>query len=513
MNTEKFKTALDVFLDGMRAFVPTTLGRRWPSDYVASLQPNNRQKWNAAIADGKQEKELIDFGNLEVFAKASFSFWEPFWGDDHEDLLDTLRLIRVARNETAHNTKVATEGTIDEAFAKMILMARKINQKAMETKLKTLQEAWNTAKKEDRQSMKLVWRKNIALYNAALFMQISYLEKREDMQQFLAAAAPRERLFEGPLAKTIAERVEKYFQSLEFLDNSGQLTASGKTVAQTAMYTTKEEGKYRIWYCQNDELLGNRILYLERERAGGIETGGKAQYGYLPFLRDQAQYWLSGNKDKEGRPFQIEYTGNQTLPETLMEDGKGQQKIVLRWEWNGAELAILHLDQGHVSHGKESIDFRQQELKLSIDLVHWLQALFPKWNFEAKRLEVAYDEKLSDDTKRSFLKSSTQSLKGFESIECTNVPVMPSNLIDAQKWRNWLAEKELERDYVTEEGYASILEGLNSKAAFALFQLDSPDPLAFLEAQFGARGAANRGAAFWHLAGCIDLNPNQSSSK
>ncbi len=508
MNTEKFKTAIDVFLDGMREFIPTMLGRRWPRDYVASLQEGNRQKWESAVSGGKEAKELIDFGNLETFSKANFSFWEPFWGDDHEGLLETLKMIRVARNANAHHTSEGTEEGIDQAFEKMILIARKTNQKEMETRLKQLKDAWNTAKVEEKHRMKLVWRKTVPIHNTALFMRISYDEKREDMQKFLQADPPRERLFEGPLAKTIAERVEKYFQSHKLLDNSGQLTPSGKTVAQTGQFEATEEGKYRVWYCLNDELLGNRMLYLERERAG-MERESKAQHARLPFLSSESQFWLSGNKDKEGRPFRIRHTGNHALPETLIEDGKEQDRLALRWEWEGVDRAILYLEQGGIRRGKDFVDFRQQELKLSFDLVNWLVMLFPKWNFETKRLPVAFDDKLEEDSKRNFVKNAKLSSQGFTSIEATNIPLMPSSLGEAKKWRNWLVEKVLEKEYVTLEGYAAILNDMNAKTAFSSFQLDSPKSEAFLKLQFEGRGPANRGASFWHLAGSLDLNPNQ----
>lgn len=508
MNTEKFKTALDVFLDTMRAFIPATLGSSWPGDYFASLRQNQKNQWQSAVARGNTEEDQIDFGNLETFAKANYSFWNPFWGDDHDGLVDMLKDIRMARNDVAHNTQLVNEEMVKDTFEKMILMAKKIGQNEEEIKLEDLKQSWHTAQKEDQNRMKLVWRKSISLQNSALFMRISYQEKRKDMQNFLQADRPRERLFDGPLAKTIAERVEKYMGHLKLLDDSGNLTSTGKTVAQTGAFTATEEGKYRIWYCLNDELLGNRILYLEREKAG-TDRNSRAKHERLPFLPGDPQYWLSGSKDVDGRPFQILHTGNQEIPETLVEVGKSQQRVVVRWDWEGFEQATLHVEQGGTQNGKASVDFRQQLITLPFDLRHWLESLFPKWSFEANRLPVSFDDKLEDDSRRTFLRSATLSMTGFESIKGTNIPLMPENLADARQWRNWLVEQELEIEYVTQEGFDKIVKTMGSKPAFSSFELDSPEPLPYLKTQFEARGVANRSASFWHLAACIDLNPNR----
>lgn len=509
MNIEKFNTALSIFIESLREFIPTTLGDLWPDEFINTLQKNRKKSWDAGIEQGLSDRDLLDFNNLEDFTRGNFNFWAPFWKSGEADLIESLKAIRGSRNKAAHTSPDLTFSQVESAFSHMNKILAALGQTLAALNIKTQAVSWKRTNEKISTPMKAVFKKNMGLTSCDLFMRITYHESRKDLQKYLQAPPPRERLFDGPMAPLINDRVEFYLKSVKLLDSAGNLTQEGKIVAQNGEASVKEEGKYQIWYCQKDELLGNRILFFNRQSAFG-DRRPTTKSKHLPFSKNETQFCLSEKKGKDALSFSLIQTGNHNHTETLISEVHTQAKLTLRWEWNGTESSKLFIDQAGLRiNKKEAADFPHQKLDVQIDLHPWITKLFPDWSFGSNRLPVKFGKNLKDTARTNF--SSDYSFtreSGFDSIQFTRVPLMPANQDHAEKWRNWLIEKGLEKGYMVNTAIQDLFKETNSASAFSTFQLDTPQPVEFIIQHFDPQGAVNRGAAFWHLAAGFDLNPH-----
>lgn len=368
-------------------------------------------------------------------------------------------------------------------------------------------------------SFQATFRKTVNLKSATLFMRIRRLEKREDIQRFLKAWESEEQLFQGSMASVINKRVARYLKEFGLLDASGNLTNEGKTVAQTGWFSAQEEGLFNIWFCRDDELLGNRILYFERQNAF-VGSKQRTKFEELPFSFDEAHYCLTDQKDGQSLVFSIEQLGNPNTEQTLLVESKADGKVALLWEWKGPadSVSVLRVENGRVvNHAKEKnkdeeVKFAPQFIKLEeLDKNYWLERLFDRyWNSRTNRLRVEFDS-LGDSEKSSFIKTYFFDGKyGFDEIRFDRVPLEPLNTAEAEKWRNWLAERRLEKAYMGKASLKDALNELNRKPGFDSFTLEIPDAKSFLKTHFESRRAKARGKAYWHLAAPQDLQPNLS---
>ena len=105
--------------------------------------------------------------------------------------------------------------------------------------------------------MKITFTKQITLHSATVYMKIKKDVLRKDIQEYLNG-----KRFENHL---VNNRINNYLKEIRIYDDYDSLTKLGETVKATGYLPTLEEGKYRIWYTQNDEYFGNVIMYFRRE--------------------------------------------------------------------------------------------------------------------------------------------------------------------------------------------------------------------------------------------------------
>ena len=105
--------------------------------------------------------------------------------------------------------------------------------------------------------MKITLTKNISLRVAIVYMKIKKDVLRTDIREYLNG-----KHFENSL---INNRINEYFKEIKIYDEAMHLTKKGETVKNTGYLPTYEEGKYKIWFTQEDDYFGNDIMYFRRE--------------------------------------------------------------------------------------------------------------------------------------------------------------------------------------------------------------------------------------------------------
>jgi len=104
--------------------------------------------------------------------------------------------------------------------------------------------------------MKVILNKEIELHKAIVYLRLIRTIERKDIQEYLKG-----KRFDNPL---IENRVKEYLKSIGVFDEKYQLTSLGNDVKESGLLPTYEEGKYLIWFTNNDSYFGNQIFYFKR---------------------------------------------------------------------------------------------------------------------------------------------------------------------------------------------------------------------------------------------------------
>jgi len=133
--------------------------------------------------------------------------------------------------------------------------------------------------------MKATLTKNIKIKTAIAYLVFEKEQARPDIVKFLNG--------EEFANETINNRVKEYLQKLHILDRNGSLTQKGNKVIETGKIFMQEEGKYKIWFIEDDDFLGTKILYFERvsPRKGSVVNELKVKF-------EEENYFLPVNNDE-----------------------------------------------------------------------------------------------------------------------------------------------------------------------------------------------------------------------
>lgn len=331
--------------------------------------------------------------------------------------------------------------------------------------------------------MKVTLDKQIQLQSAIVYLRFEKEIKRKDIQEYLNG-----KRFDNPL---IENRIKEYLRNIKVYDEKYQLTALGNAVKESAMLPTVEEGKYQIWFTNRDSFFGNKIFYFKRVQPSRESNDDKLTLRF----ENEGHFYLP----TENNPF----SNLKLLPTT---DYFGQYKnhtdvISLRWNWDNLEKSNFVFD-GQLGKGEGSIKFKSTPIVCYEDLKSLIEELLPNWDKKNDRLRVPFNE-ISDQSKLSFEDNYQTKWRDFQ-VQFQKVPLMPYNLEDAKKWRNWLLTESLRKEFLNPSDFESSVIETNEKDAIKPYSnsLDIPKPESF------SSSIKKDSLAFWHLNAPLDLNPN-----
>lgn len=331
--------------------------------------------------------------------------------------------------------------------------------------------------------MKVTLDKRIQLQSAIVYLRFEKEIKRKDIQEYLNG-----KRFDNPL---IENRVKEYLKNIKVYDEKFQLTALGNAVKESGMLPTVEEGKYQIWFTNRDSYFDNKIFYFKRVQPSRESNDDKLT---LRFNSDGHFYLPT-----ENNPF----SNLKLLPIT---DYFGQNKnhtdvISLRWNWDNIEKSNFIFD-GQLGKGDGTVKFKATPIACNEDLKSLIEELLLDWDKMNERLKVPFDE-VNDQSKLSFESNQQTKWRDFQA-HFQKVPLMPYNLEDAKKWRNWLLVESLRKEYFNPSDFESLVIETNEKEAFKSYSnsLDTPKPESF------SNSIKKDTLAFWHLNAPLNLNPN-----
>ncbi|MEZ4776103.1 MAG: hypothetical protein R3D00_23220 [Bacteroidia bacterium] len=331
--------------------------------------------------------------------------------------------------------------------------------------------------------MKATLDKQIELRSAIVYLRFEKEIHRKDIQEYLKG-----KQFDKPL---IENRVKDYLKNIKLFDEKHQLTALGHSVKETGMLPTIEEGKYQIWFTNRDSYFGNKIFYIKRVQPKREGSDQKLQLRF----DDYGHFYLPSETNS--------FSNLKLLP---IKDYFGQNRndtdhISLRWSWENLEKSNYVFD-GQLGKGANAIKLKPISITCKEDLKILIEELLSEWDKKNERLKIRFDE-IDEQSKTTFEDNIQIQWNDFK-VQFQKIPLMPYDLDDARKWRNWLVNKSLRKDYLSPSDFESTLIEVNHKDAFKSYSnsLDIPKPESF------SNIIKKDSVAFWHLNAPLDLNPN-----
>lgn len=329
--------------------------------------------------------------------------------------------------------------------------------------------------------MKVTLTKNIRLFSAQVYVRFQREEERKDIQDYLNGKKRFEPLIEN--------RIKDYLKNIGVFDAQYQLTTFGNAVKDIGKMFVNEEGKYQIWYTQNDAFFGSKIFYFKRLQPH------KDEMGVDKITLDDKGHFLLPTEDNKYT------TMNLVSTEIFGKKVPNNDQLHFSWVWDNLEKSHYYFS-GQLTQQNRQINIKEDAIFCDINLKKTIE-LLPEWNREQNKYQIRFGGLKDNESKRTFEYkdfSLSSNWKDFK-ISFQNLPLMPYDKEEAKKWRDWLLNEALKENYFNPTDFEEKVNELNAKEALVTFGLDIPKAKDFTTQTTSKQ-------VFWHLNAPMDLNPN-----
>ncbi len=327
--------------------------------------------------------------------------------------------------------------------------------------------------------MKVTLTKDIKLQSAQAYLRFQKQDERKDIQEYLNGKKSFKPLIEN--------RIKDYLKNIGVFDEQYQLTKFGNAVKETGKIYVSEEGKYHIWFTQNDSFFKTVIFYFRR-----LQPNAKDEIRNQISLDWKGHFLLPTEENK--------YTKLNLVSDEIYGNLNGSnEQIHFSWIWENLEKSY-YIFIGQLGKSERQTNIKGEQIPSEKDIQKIISEILLDWNIEQKRYAIRFNG-LSEQMLNTFEdKNYTSKWNGFE-VQIQNLPLIPYDKEEAKKWRNWLLNEELKNEYFNKNDFEAKATELNEKEALATFSLNVPKVNDFIERTDSKK-------VFWHLQAPLDLNPN-----
>lgn len=334
--------------------------------------------------------------------------------------------------------------------------------------------------------MKATLTKNIKVKTAIAYLIFEKEQERQDIVEFLNG--------DGFEDKTINNRVSEYLKKIGVLGNDNTITNKGERVRETGKIFVQEEGKYKFWYVENDSFINTKILSFERlspqkdENVKEINIDFSEENFFLPINNYEFSLLKLVNTDN--------------ISGKLISNS---ENIRLVWKWRNLENSKYYFT------GKiDNQTVKDHSIECDENLEEYIMNIIPNWDFNNQKLKVEFRDLTNDDDRQRFKSNFMKgNHEGFNSVEITDISIMPHNIEDAIVWRNWFVNKEIENNYFLKYDFEILVKSANNRNGFSFYKKDLDIPeLSMYRNDLYNKDRSKQKTAFWHLSAPNDLNPD-----
>jgi len=360
--------------------------------------------------------------------------------------------------------------------------------------------------------MKITLKRKLQLKSAVVYLKLKTDVYHEEIKEYLNSKIDFENKDEK-INEIITRRIRKYLQYKEIFNSQNQLTPDGLKAKETGMVKEEEEGKYQIWYTQDDPLFENRIFFFRRVEP----EKDNPRLEPLELNFSDKIFFSLPIKEKPRKPAQspIEFIINKEIKVYRGESRKDVFIPSCTWIWNNINNSIFvfsgEFETNILKDGKPNIDKdiidEGKPVDFKIDLNRHIPAIIPDWNSETRRNRLKIENIENDDIYKYFEYSGSLPREGYDSCVFEKLPVEPYNDEQAVIWRNKIIDMELEKKYIHPDDFEVTVNAINQKEGFAAFseKLDVPGIGRYIEKLDEHGKKSDRAPAYWHLAAPLDL--------
>lgn len=332
--------------------------------------------------------------------------------------------------------------------------------------------------------MKITFSKELTLQKADVYLKIEKKIVRKDIQDYLNG-----KTYNNPL---VENRMKKYLQELKVYNDLFSLTSKGEKIRETGETFEAEEGKYTIWYVENDSVLGTKILFFERKN---VEYNSKERrIGEFSINFPTEGHFLlpSINKDIEF----LEFNLREQIPYA---EKYSTDKLFFKWVWDNLKNSHYEFE-GTLGNNQ----IRKRDVVINRDLEQDIKKYFGNWSKEDKRFTVDFNR--TEEERRSFYSDMRETFEDYI-IDLQQCPIMPNNKETALLWRDWLLEKRIKKEYLSVNDFEYEAENVQEKEGLMMYELELPKISDFMRTRKIDK------LIKWHLQAPEDLNPNKEFLK
>ena len=335
--------------------------------------------------------------------------------------------------------------------------------------------------------------KKITLKSAIVYLKLQKKVKREDIQNYLQGKS-----FNNPI---VEDRVREYLKNAGIYNEQYNLTTPyGYEVRDKGMFKENEEGKYQIWFIQDDFLFDNRIFYFKRIKPEPYSQE-PVQFNLNLTGKNFCSLPIKGEEEQDSIEFSV-------IDEINTIEKKMISEISFVWTWNDTKSSSFKFSGNFETlpiDANKSVDFQ-------IDLKKHIPAVIPDWNNDTERCKIKI-ENINNDVKKDdiykyFEYTGIRAREGYDLCEFIKLPVEPYNYEEAVIWREKIINIELEKKYIHPDDFTDRIIMINQKEGFTAYydHLDVPTDMKCYIEKLEPGKKSDRGSAYWHLTAPLDLN-------
>jgi len=128
--------------------------------------------------------------------------------------------------------------------------------------------------------------------------------------------------------------------------------------------------------------------------------------------------------------------------------------------------------------------------------------------YKCKLDEIDKDSRLNFKIEKSFKKPKILDLGQFNDIKVKNIPIIPMDSLEANKWAIWILEQQIS-DYLDNRDYLELCSSIKNMKPFNNFKISFPTQLEMTErfVEKDSNGDIKFLEKFWYLKSPLELEP------
>ena len=363
--------------------------------------------------------------------------------------------------------------------------------------------------------MKASLKTEVEIRDVAVFAELAVWEQRPDLQSLCVVAQDQGVLNEAAVDTVLPglslharKNLLRHLGYIKLVERNGALTALGHRCASSGEAPAWEQGVYRLLVASHP-LFDSHVLDFRRI------PGDRRDHDF-----NNLELLPSRFSVKRDRVFTSVFDKSKRFNVSKFEAARGQNPVCriedmtkgeLQWDIDLASGDNKWTIEGQV-RGDRNRPGKFQSAPESVkpdELVDIFADWEAQWDVRMGRLAMAYDGKIGQGGRESFLRSrkyknkKVKSFGSFDEVVVRDVPVGPATKGDARTWATAIlvAQTEAENKYLAPDNYQSDWSNIIEKTPLEEWAGDAPDSVAL--SKVNGRPLANR--TRWLLAAGTDL--------